>query len=93
MDNILEKIERLSALAAQRRDPRPMDVAGVMADIRGLEIEDEALSLPLGFLSGGAAAAAAAAVAVSVLAVSGWNDLSSPMLSIDALLDISEVWL
>lgn len=90
MDNIINKIETLSRVAALRHDPRPLDVSGIMTGIRGLEIVDEYPTIPLGFLTGGAAAAAAAAVVVSVLAVLGWSDFSTPLPSVDALMDMSD---
>lgn len=87
MDNIINKIETLSRVAALRHDPRPLDVSGIMTGIRGLEIVDEYPTIPLGFLTGGAAAAA---VVVSVLAVLGWSDFSTPLPSVDALMDMSD---
>lgn len=91
MDAFMKKIERLATMASERPLPAPLDASGVMARIRGLEIEDErVLTLPLGFFAGGAAAAAAAAVAVTLLAVTAWDDMSSPFVAVESLIDISE---
>lgn len=91
MDDILKKMERLSVLAARRPDPRPLDVSFVMAGIRGLEMEDDnVLSLPLGFLTGGAAAAAVAAVVTSLFALTAWTDMSSPYPAMASLLDVMD---
>lgn len=93
MDNFLDKIERLSELAAARRDPRPMDAASIVAGVHGLEIQDDSQIIPLGFLTGGAAAAAAAAIVVSALAFMGWNDYATSLPSVETLLDISDMLL
>ena len=93
MDDFMTKVERLAELAAKRRDPLPLDAASIMTGIRGLEMEDDALSIPLGFLSGGAAAAAAAAVVITLFAATAWSDLSSPFVEMASLLDIADIML
>lgn len=90
MDDFMNAIERLAALARSQSVPRPLDCAGVMARIRGLEVEDEGvLSLPLRFYAGGAAAAAAAAIAVTLFAATAWTDMAGPGVAMDSLLDAS----
>lgn len=92
MDAFMRKIERLAEMAEARSVPRPLDSAGVMARIRGLEREDDrVLSLPLSFFAGGAAAAAAAAVAVSLFALSAWQDMGSPLTAMESMFDVMEV--
>lgn len=90
MDIVMEKLERLSRRAAERADPRPLDVSGIMAAIRDLDVDDGFQAIPLGLLTGGAVAAAAAAVVVAALALAGWNDFSTPLPSVESLLDISD---
>ena len=92
MDAFMKKIERLAAMASERPLPAPLDASGVLARIRGLEVEDErVLTLPLGFFAGGAAAAAAAAVAVTLLAATAWAEMSSPFVAMESLIDVMEV--
>lgn len=92
MDAFVKKIERLSEMASRRPNPLPLDATGVMARIRGLQVEDESvLTLPLGFFAGGVAAAAAAALVVSTLAISAWTELSSPMVPVESLIDVMEI--
>lgn len=93
MDSILEKIERLAEMAGQQNDPVPLDVSGVMARIRGLEIVEEAEALPIRFFAGGAAAAAAAAIAVSALAAMAWTDIFNPVVEMDSLMDVMDIML
>ena len=90
MDELMRKIERLSELAAQRSDPRPLDVKSVMAGIRGLEMEDESLAIPFGFLTGGVAAAAAAAVVVSLFGAMAWTELTNPYPAVASLMDVMD---
>lgn len=91
MDAFLKKMERLSEMVSRRSDPAPLDAAGVMSRIHGLQIEEEGdvLTLPLGFFAGGAAAAAA--VAVSFLAFTAWGEMSSPLAAMDSLIDVMEI--
>ncbi len=94
MDAFLKKIERLAEMASAESPPRPLDAAGVMNRVRGLDIDsgdDLPLSLPLRFWAGGAAAAAAAAVAVSVFAAAAWADLNSPLTAMESLFDVLDV--
>lgn len=92
MDELMNKIERLAAMAGSRSVPKPLDCAGVMDRIRGLEVEEEdVLSLPLRFYVGGAAAAAAAAIAVSLLAATAWTEMSSPLLAMDSLVEVMDL--
>lgn len=92
MDAVLKKIERLAELASRRGDPEPLDVAGAMARVRGLEVDDGAEGLPIRFFAGGAMAAAAAAVFVAILGVSAWREISNPTLvPIESLVSISNV--
>lgn len=93
MDAFLKKMERLSEMASRRSDPAPLDAAGVMSRIHGLQIDEEGdvLTLPLGFFAGGAAAAAAAAVAVSFLAFAAWGEMSNPLTAMDSLIDVMEI--
>lgn len=88
MDDVLKKIERLADLAAGQPLPLPLDPAGVMARIQGLEIEEPGARIPLGFFAGGAAAAAAAAVFVSILAFAAFQELASPDGAISSLMDV-----
>ncbi len=92
MDAFMRNFERLAALARGASAPRPLDCAGVMARIRGLEREDEnVLSMPFGFFAGGAAAAAAVAAVVAFLAVSAWNEMNSPLGALDSMFNVLEV--
>lgn len=92
MDAFMKKIERLSEMASRRPDPQPLDAAGVMDRIRGLQVEDEnVLTLPLRFYLGGVVAAAAVAVVVSSLAISAWTEISSPLPVMESLIDVMEV--
>lgn len=93
MDNFLNKLEQLADLAAQRPDPRPLAVGGVMARVRGLEIEDDSQTIPLRFFAGGAVAAAAAAVVVSLLAVSSWTEATSPLVAMNSMFDVMDMML
>ncbi len=90
MDAFMKKIERLADMAARRPSPLPLDPGGVMDRIRGLEIEDDVLRLPMGFFAGGAVAAAVAAIAVSVVAAMAWSDLNSPLTAMRSMLDVME---
>ena len=89
MDAFMKKIERLAEMATAQSVPQPLDAAGVMARIRGLEVEDDerVLSLPLRFWAGGAAAAAVAAVVVSLLAATAWTEMGSPLTAIQSLME------
>ena len=92
MDAFMKKIERLAEMAKAQSVPQPLDSVGILARIRGLEREDDrVLSMPFGFFAGGAAAAAAAAVVVTLLAVSAWNDMSSPIEAIDSMFNVMDV--
>ena len=94
MDTFMKKIEQLADMAAKRPDPVPLDVSGVMARVRGLEIEEESLSFPVGFLAAGLAAAAAVALVVSIIAAHDWAEMSSsPQLAISKLVDVMDVML
>lgn len=73
------RLERLAEMARSEASPVPLDVPGVMSRIRGLEVEPEPETLPLGFFAGGMAAAAAAAVIVALLALPSWSALTSPL--------------
>lgn len=88
MDDFMKKLDRLSELAARRPDPRPLDASFIMAGVRGLEIEDDSLVIPFGFLTGGAAAAAVAAVVTSLFAMTAWTEMSSPFPEVASLLDV-----
>ncbi len=90
--DFLEKLDRLASMARQQSVPRPLDSEGVMARIRGLEMEDDGvLSLPLRFYAGGVAAAAALALAVTLLAATAWTEMSSPVYAIDTLVDVMDM--
>lgn len=88
MDDVLKNIERLADIAAGRPNPLPLDVGGVMARIEGLEMDEADVRIPLGFFVGGAAAAAAAAVFVSILALTAFQELASPDVAINSLMDV-----
>ncbi len=91
MDAFIKKIERLAEMARAASVPQPLDRAGLMARIRGLEREDDTvLSMPFGFFAGGAAAAAAAAAVVAFFAVSAWSDLNSPIEAIDLMFNVMD---
>lgn len=90
MDAIMNKIERLAAMARSQSVPVPLDCDSVMARIRGLEVEEEGvLSLPLRFYAGGAAMAAVAAVAVTLLAATAWTEMTGPLAALDSLAEVS----
>ncbi|MCC8189827.1 MAG: hypothetical protein LIP77_04195 [Planctomycetes bacterium] len=91
MDTVMKRIEHLSRLAAARPDPLPLDVARIMPCIRGQEIVDESLTLPLGFLTGGVAAAAAAAVVVSLFGLTAWMEMANPYPVVESLLDVMDL--
>ncbi len=92
MDAFMKKIERLAEMARASSVPLPLDTAGVLARVRGLEREDDnVLSMPFSFFAGGAAAAAAAAVVVAFFAVSAWNDMNSPIEAIDSMFNVMDV--
>lgn len=92
MDAFMKKLERLAEMASRRDDPVPLDVSGVIARVRGLEIEDEVESLPIRLFAGGAMAAAAAAAFVTVLGVSAWQEISNPtIVPIESLISLSNV--
>lgn len=92
MDAFMKKIERLAELARAQSVPQPLDGAGVMARIRGLEREDDrVLSMPFGFFAGGAAAAAAAAIVVTLMAVSAWSEMNSPIEAINSMFSLVDV--
>ncbi len=91
MDAFMKKIERLAEMARSAPAPRPLDSAGVMARIRGLEREeDNILSMPLGFFARGAAVAAVAALVVTFFAVSAWSDLNSPLEALDSMFTVMD---
>lgn len=99
MDAFLKKIERLAAMASTEPAPAALDVDGVMAKIRGIDIaggleadaeDDGVLSLPLRFWAGGAAAAAVVALAVSLAASTAWTELTSPMAAAESLFNVLE---
>lgn len=91
MDNILNTLERLAVMASARPEPLPLGAGGVMARIRGLEIEDEAPIIPIRFFAGGLAAAAVAAVAVTLVAATAWQQLASPAEAMDSLMDVMDI--
>lgn len=92
MDAFMKKIERLAEMASGAAVPQPLDATGVMARLRGLEIEDDrVLTLPLRFFAGGAAAAAALAVAVTALAATAWSEMSSPLMAFESMIDVMDV--
>ncbi|MCD8351302.1 MAG: hypothetical protein LUC93_11905 [Planctomycetaceae bacterium] len=92
MDAFLEKLDRLASMARQQSVPRPLDGDGVMARIRGLELEVAGvLSLPLRFYAGGVAAAAALAIAVTLFAATAWTEMSNPLTAIDTLVDVMDM--
>lgn len=79
MDTFLMRLDRLAEMARSEAGPVPLDAAGVMSRIRGLDIEREPEPLPLAFFAGGMVAAAAAAAIIAHLAFPAWSDLSSPL--------------
>jgi hypothetical protein len=92
MDAFVKKIERLAALARSESAPAPLDMAGLMARLRLLEREDDSVfSMSLGFFAGGAAAAAAAALVFTLLAVSAWSEMNSPLEAIGSMFDVMDV--
>lgn len=93
MDTFMNKIERLTATAAMRPDPVPLDANGVMARIRGLEVEDDVFVLPLGFFAGGVAAAAAVALALSLVAATDWSQMNSPAVAMSSIVDVMDILL
>ncbi|MDR1519338.1 MAG: hypothetical protein LBU23_04225 [Planctomycetota bacterium] len=89
----MSKIEALSRLAAGEASPPPLNAAGIMGRVRGLEPEDPDNAVPLTFFAGGAALAAAAALAVSLLAATAWTELSDPLAAMNSLAGVMDIML
>ncbi len=89
MDAFMNKLGRLADLASRRTEPVPLDAQGVMARIRGLEMDTEAEIIPLRFLAGGTVAAAAAAAFALLVGASAWHEIFSPdLVPIDSLISL-----
>ncbi|MDR3211826.1 MAG: hypothetical protein LBU79_07915 [Planctomycetota bacterium] len=91
MDTFLNKLERLSGLAAQRPDPLAMDLAKLRIRLASLPVDEETegiFSLPL--FAGTAALASLAAAGVVMLAFNSLLYLESQTAMVDSLMEVME---